>query len=304
MKKSHLLLIFIAGVIQCQNKINSTTIQNINGHSESDTISIIAEDALTKIDIQFDRTTIKARLKSKIEKKEPLIVHLYVPLCDNENQGIVPTTKSLGDGLSLRTNLYWATSGGTKGYFKKQPDWITVYNEFDIDSNVLERIVFKQKYNSTTVYLVADAYRGDRMEETINDYLAAISNNRHQSIRLLDNTELNIAGHSDLIMFNGHNGAMDAIAIKPWLNTTEKRTDIVMNACVSYDYLQEEFLQAGGYPLVRTNTLLYPGAYVLEQIIVDWVLGIDEVQLSLNAGRAYCLKHNCGKGTKVYKTGW
>jgi len=29
---------------------------------------------------------------------------------------------------------------------------------------------------------------------------------------------------------------------------------------------------AGGYPLVRSNSLLYPGAYVLEQIVDDWVL--------------------------------
>ncbi len=108
----------------------------------------------------------------------------------------------------------------------------------------------------------------------------------------------------DLIMFNGHNGVMDNIEVKPWNNHTNKRTDIVMNACVSYGYLQDEFMKAGGYPLVRTKTLLYPGAYVLEQIIDDWVAGIDEVKLCLNAGKTYCIKHNCGKGTLVYKTGW
>ena len=290
--------------LQCQNNVNSSTSEIQNLVIDAEPIVEPIEEPIQLIDTLFDRTAIKARLKSKIDNKEPLIVHLYIPLCDNDHQGIVPTTKSLGDGLSLKTNLYWATSGGTKGYFKNKTDWKTVYNAFDIDTNVLERIVFKHWINNSTVYLVADAYRGDRMEETINDYLASISNNRHQTIFLKDSTALNIAGHSDLIMFNGHNGAMDAITIKPWLNTSTKRTDIVMNACLTYDYLQNEFMHAGGYPLVRTNTLLYPGAYVLEQIIDDWVLGINEVQLCLNAGRAYCLKHNCGRGTKVYKTGW
>jgi len=304
MKKYFAALLLAALIFQCQNNVNSSPQQPENRISESDSISIVSPAAFHKIDRLFDRTTIKARLQAKIEHHEPLIVHLYVPLCDNDHQGIVPTTASLGNGMSLRTNLYWATSGGTKGYFKSKPKWKTVYNHFDIDTNVLERIVFKRQYNNTTVFLVADAYRGDRMEETINNYLAAISNNRQESIHLNDSTTLEIAGQSDLIMFNGHNGAMDAITIQPWINTTEKRTDIVMNACLTYDYLQNQFMQAGGYPLVRTNTLLYPGAYVLDQIITDWVAGTEEKQLCLNAGRAYCVKHNCGKGTKVYKTGW
>ncbi|MFK8046560.1 MAG: hypothetical protein AB8B72_13770 [Crocinitomicaceae bacterium] len=304
MKKFIVAGLLASLIFQCQNNVNSSPTQSQNRISELDTITLINSVALSKIDSLFDRTTIKKRLQNKIEQNKPLIVHLYVPLCDNDHQGIVPTTASLGNGLSLRTNLYWATSGGTKGYFKKRPKWKTVFNDFDIDTNVLERIVFERQYKNTTVFLVADAYRGDRMEETINNYLAAISNNRHESIFLNDSTELEIAGKSDLIMFNGHNGAMDAITIKPWINASAKRTDIVMNACLTYEYLQNEFMQAGGYPLVRTNTLLYPGAYVLDQIITDWVAGTEEKQLCLNAGQAYCLKHNCGKGTKVYKTGW
>lgn len=252
----------------------------------------------------FDRSVIRQRLSKKIENGESLIVHAYIPLCDNEHQGIVPTSASLGDGMSIRTNLYWATSGGTKAYFSKQKDWELCYQSTEVDTNVLERVVFKKSYANTTVYFIADAYRGDRMEETINDYLAAISVNRPDSIKLKDNTTIKCADHSDLIMFNGHNGVMDNINIESWHNYTDKRTDIVMNACVSYGYLQEEFMLAGGYPLVRTNTLLYPGAYVLEQIIDDWVAGVEPNQLCLNAGRRYCQKHDCGAGTKVYKSGW
>ena len=54
-----------------------------------------------------DRTKIKERLQRKIKNKEPLLIHTFVPLCDNDNQGIVPVNKSLGDGFNLRTNLYW-----------------------------------------------------------------------------------------------------------------------------------------------------------------------------------------------------
>ncbi len=206
--------------------------------------------------------------------------------------------------MNLRSNLYWATSGGTKAYFKKQPSWKLVYSALDIDTNVLERVVFERNYEEATVFLVADAYRGDRMEETINDYLSAISQNRSDTIQLENDLSIAAGEGADLIIFNGHNGVMDYIEIKPWINLTEKRTDIVMNACVSYGYLQEEFMLAGGYPLVRTNTLLYPGAYVLEEIIDNWVAGIDEKDLCLKAGKKYCEKHDCGQGTKVYLPGW
>lgn len=265
---------------------------------------LLDENEPEPIDTFFDRSTIIERLQTKKADKLPFVVHVYVPLCDNEHQGIIPTTPSLGNGMSLKSNLYWATSGGTKAYFKKQPDWKLIYEELDLDTNVLERVVFEKNYSDSRVYLVADAYRGDRMEETVNDYLAAISGNRPQTILFEDQSTLDVAQAADLIMFNGHNGVMDYIDVKPWINLSDKRTDIVMNACVSYGYLQEEFMLAGGYPLVRSNSLLYPGAYVLEQIVDDWVAGIDEKQLCLNAGATYCKKHDCGRGTKVYSSGW
>lgn len=55
----------------------------------------------------FDRSDIKQRLSQKIKSEQTLIVHVFVPLCDNDNQGIVPVSKALGDGDNLITNLYW-----------------------------------------------------------------------------------------------------------------------------------------------------------------------------------------------------
>ena len=305
----YIILFFgIVGLLMsCSNETNNTGWEfddPTNSCFQIMADSLIETSDPEPIDTFFDWSAIIERLQIKKDKNEALVVHVYVPLCDNEHQGIIPTTPSLGNGMSLKSNLYWATSGGTKAFFKKQEDWKLIYDERDIDSNVLERVVFEKDYEGTTVYLVADAYRGDRMEETVNDYLAAISGNRTQNIRFNDQSVLSVADAADLIMFNGHNGVMDNINIKPWVNLSEKRTDIVMNACVSYGYLQEDFMLAGGYPLVRSNSLLYPGAYVLEQIVDDWMAGIDEKQICLNAGATYCKKHDCGYGTKVYSSGW
>lgn len=303
-------LTFIAGVYfitSCSSgKSEESTDTGWNYNSVQNCIPVIEdlEETIAPIDTFFDRSIIREQLAAKIANNEPLIVHTYVPLCDNEHQGIIPTTPSLGDGMNLKSNLYWATSGGTKAYFKKQPEWKTVYNAFDIDTNVLERIVFEKRYSNVKVYFVADAYRGDRMEETVNDYLSAIASCHFQDIVLTNGDTITAAGNSDLVMFNGHNGVMDQIDIKIWRNADGKLKDVVMNSCVSYGYLQYDFMNAGGYPLVRSKSLLYPGAYVLEQIVDDWVAGVDEKQICLNAGAVYCQKHDCGRGTKVYATGW
>jgi hypothetical protein len=271
---------------------------------EKDTVSTKVEKEVKKYFPIQSRDTILKQIGFKKANGKPLVVHIFIPLCDNENQGIVPTTASLGNGLSLRTNLYWATRSGTKRFFQNHSEWKMIYDKKDIDTNVLERVVFERFYSDTKVYIVADAYRGDRMEETVNDFLASLSNNRKDSIQIGSSVAVFAAGDADLIMFNGHNGMMDNIFVKEWKNKTSKQTDAVVNACVSADYFTKEFIDAHAFPLVRTQTLLHPGAYVLTQIIDDWVAGVDEKQLCLNAGNAYCIKHSCGAGTKVYKAGW
>jgi len=53
-----------------------------------------------------NRAQILNYLKSKINQGEPLVAHVLVPLCDNEHQGIVPTSASLGIGMDPDHNLY------------------------------------------------------------------------------------------------------------------------------------------------------------------------------------------------------
>lgn len=302
--KSYALLSFGLSIIclvlfsHCKNEDKKTSLP---------VITELAEKIIPKVKANttpFDRTEIRNRLEAKISAQQPLIVHVYIPLCDNIHQGIVPTTKSLGDGFSTRTNLYWATSGGTKKFFQKHADWKQVYIAKNINGDILERVAFERTYKNTKVYLIADAYQGDKMEETVNDFLAAASSQKQEKLGISPSLTLDIAGASDLVMFNGHNGMMDNIDVKNWVNDGSKHTDVVINACVTYDYFEEELLKAKAYPLVRTRSLLYPGACVLAQVIDDWVADIPEAQLTANAGRTYCEKHDCGRGSKVFKSGW
>lgn len=272
---------------------------------EETQVSFVAHQiAQTHKSDTFGREIIVKKLQEKIEKKIPLVVHIHIPLCDNEHQGIVPTSTSLGDGMSTRTNLYWATSSGTKKYFQKHKEWQQIYNQNDIDTNILERIVFERAYEDIKVYLVADAYRGDRMEETINDYLGALSCQRKETLMIKETKEqIPLSGGADLLIFNGHNGMMDNVSIRDWVNNSDERKDAVINACATFGYFEYELRNAKAYPLLRTTNLLHPGAYVLTAVIDDWVRLKSMATIAKNANKAYCKTQGC-KSTRLYKWGW
>lgn len=256
--------------------------------------------------IEFDRSEIKSKLQTKIDNNEPLNVHVLVPLCDNENQGIVPTTKSLGDGFSLRTNLYWATSHGMKRYFKELKDWKLLQSSvFDLDTVVLERVTFKKIFsNGANVILTMDAYRGDKIEDCLKDFFSSLAGELKDTLILEKDTVL-LHSNADLMVYNGHNGLMDV-----WVDTTVNvdgdERDAVVIACSSmYDFnARLNYLKA--YPLVMTTNLLYPGAFVVEEVVNNWALQKSNELIRQSAGDAYHKVKRCGiNGARnLFSTGW
>src|SRR5215212_8846369 len=56
--------------------------------------------------------------------KKSRTIHVFVALCDNKYQGIVPVGKSIGNGQDPESNLYWGCDLGLRTYFKKKnSDW-------------------------------------------------------------------------------------------------------------------------------------------------------------------------------------
>lgn len=267
--------------------------------------AVFTKEKIKKTVFPKDRVEILKRLQQKIKDKKPLVIHAFVPLCDNENQGIVPVSKSLGDGLNLRTNLYWGALYGVKTHFKKQKDWEFLFSKKDLNGNVLERVIFFKKYkNGAEVYFVADAYRGDKMRVCLADYFAALSNENQKEFDFLDK-RIGVEGNADLIVFNGHNGLMDtSIEFPNNVHTSAK--DAIAIACVSFDYFKEYYQQVNAYPLLNTKNLLAPEAYVLENVFDAWANLKDEKAIHHAAGSAYNQYQKCGlKGAKrLFQSGW
>src|SRR4051812_35808173 len=86
----------------------------------------------------------------------PRVVHVYVALADNENQGIVPVPPKLGNGEDPGNNLYWGAAYGVRTYFKRHPDWAQVAVLADFSTAIVERVVFKHR--TMNAFVVADAY--------------------------------------------------------------------------------------------------------------------------------------------------
>ncbi len=255
---------------------------------------------------EFSREDILTRLQSKLDNKEDLWVHVLVPLCDNEHQGIVPVSQSLGDGSNPKSNLYWGALYGVKTHLKKHKDWTLVESiqQPNMDDVILERVVFRKETDGQSIYIVADAYRGDQMKDCLSDYLNALAGKSKASLHVHD-TDIGILGNADLIVFNGHNGLMDVeMDIIP--NQDDSYRDAMAIACASHGYFTGHLEYTGGYPLLMTTNLLAPEAYVLENVISTWAEGKDGKSIADAAGKAYHEYQNCGyKGARrLFTTGW
>lgn len=250
----------------------------------------------------FSRDSIFNRLQAKKDNKELRIIHVLVPLCDNDNQGIVPVNKSLGDGLNLRTNLYWGAGYGIKTHFTRSSTWVTKSSTLNPQKAILERVVFKHK--TENIILIADAYRGDSMRACVTNYFKEIAGLVEDSIKV-DSTWIPFGKQTDLVAFNGHNGLMD-LNIDPIRSVDGKVKDAVAIACASHTFFAPKLNRSGGYPLLLTTNLLAPEAYVLHNVLDKWVENKTADEIRLAAGQGYHDVQKCGLrgATNLFITGW
>ena len=67
-------------------------------------------------------------------------IHVFVALCDNENQGIVCVPETIGNGLDASRNLYWGAGYGVRNFFdKRTSDWKLLKVIETKDSVILEK---------------------------------------------------------------------------------------------------------------------------------------------------------------------
>jgi hypothetical protein len=231
------------------------------------------------------------------------VIHVLVALCDNENQGIVPVPAFLGNGEDPAKNLYWGAAFGVKTFFSKSPNWTKLAEIKNPKENLLERIVFKHK--TQNVYLVADAYRGSKMRETIDDFFAAVSGIKRENVEI-QNLTLQIYATANLVAFVGHNGLMDFKLEKQPAKTDDEKRDAIILACASRQFFAEPLRKTGAKPLLWTSNLMAPEAYILHDALEGWTKGETDAQISLRAAQAYSKyqKISLKSSQNLLVTGW
>ncbi|WP_420570745.1 hypothetical protein [Kordia sp.] len=218
-------------------------------------------------------------------------IHVFVALCDNVNQGIVPVPKSLGNGQNPRTNLYWGALYGMKTHFKRSKDWQFVKTIPSKNPKILERILFKHKTSHT--YLLADAYDGKYVKQTTIDFLKASSGANSEEI-VVNDTKLTFGGNAGLIAYIGHDGLME-FNLNTKLNPkNNKKRDAIILACISKDFFKPYLQQTGANPLVWSTGLMSPEAYTLKWAIDGWILNESDAAIRERAAKAYHKYQKCG----------
>jgi hypothetical protein len=236
-------------------------------------------------------------------KNSAKVVHVLVALCDNENQGIVPVPAFLGNGEDTVKNLYWGAMFGVKTYFSKSKNWTKLDTIAKPKENVLERVIFKHK--TQNVYLIADAYNGSKMRETIDDFFSATTGEKLENVKI-GNETLQILGSANLIAFVGHDGLMDFKFERELVKKDEDKRDVIILACASRNYFGEHLKKTNANPLLWTSNLMAPEAYILHDALDGWVIGENNVQIQNRAATAYAKfqKISVKSAQKLLVTGW
>lgn len=229
-------------------------------------------------------------------------IHIFVALCDNKYQGIVPVPAKIGNGQDPNNNLYWGCAFGIRSYFKKSREWKFVRAQ-KIDSVKLERLVFK--HISKNYYLVADAYNGRYIKKCTKDFLNSSCGNMKDTIQIGDKT-IGIGGHSRLLAYIGHDGLMDFRLSETYQNTDKKKRDVIILACYSKKFFSPHLKNANVDPLVWTTGLMAPEAYIIHDAISGYLNDETNVQIRERAALAYSKYQKCSlkAARNLLVSGW
>jgi hypothetical protein len=181
-----------------------------------------------------DRSLATQNADTKASRNAVPVIHVFVALCDNVNQGIVPVAPSLGNGDDPARNLYWGAAFGIKTFFTKSKNWQAVDAETQsnkAESVVLERSIFKRR--DRDVFLVAEAYRGSYIQRATRDFLEAAAGTAGEAVNV------SVEGKSLTLNLAGSLSA----AIEGWLRK-ETDEEIRLRAAKAYDQYQNCGLQS------------------------------------------------------------
>ena len=239
------------------------------------------------------KTSDTATYQNAIAAKKKLqfqTIHVFVALCDNKYQGIVPVPAKIGNGQDAPNNLYWGAAYGVKTFFNKSSEWELIESRKNPAANILERLLFKHKIKN--IYLLADAYDGQYIKQATIDFLLACSGKGLTTVNANDK-EIPFAGLSDIVAYVGHDGLMDFSLSNDFKKQDEENRKAIMLACKSKQYFSPHIKNTGAEPLLWSTGLMAPEAYILHDAINAWIKSGSDTETRAAAAAAYSKYQKC-----------
>jgi hypothetical protein len=230
------------------------------------------------------------------------VIHVFVALCDNKYQGIVPVPPKIGNGQDPETNLYWGCDNGVRTYFKKSKDWQLLKKQKGKEM-IMERLIFKHR--TQNIILVADAWDGRAIEKTTEKFLFSCAGRLKDTIHYKKQV-IGIDGNAQLLAYIGHDGLMDFNLHNEFKNADGKTRDCIILACISKKYFGSFITQAKANPLVWTTGLMCPEAYTLHDALAGYIKNEPREKIRARAVSAYVKYQKCSvnAATNLLVSGW
>lgn len=200
-------------------------------------------------------------------------VRVFVALADNASQSIAPVPAKIGNGDDAASNLYWGASEGFRSIFGRSKFWRLEKTEASPTPEILERRTYR--HTSKDCVLTAEAWRGKNIHQCLEAFF----------VNLQDRG-------SDLTAFIGHNGLMDSPVAVSVLAKEAPETDAIILCCVSGSYFQRHLEALRVRPVLTTEQLMYPGAFLLRDALEVWLRNGSRAEIRLAAARAYAANQN------------
>lgn len=230
------------------------------------------------------------------------VVHIFVALCDNRYQGIVPVPEKIGNGQDPDHNLYWGCGMGIRSYFGKSKEWVLVSKQ-KTNAARMERLVFR--HQRLRYYLVADAWNGRYIEACTKDFLRSCSGQLKDTLHT-GGRVIGMNGNAALLAYIGHDGLMDFRLSESFGNTDGRQRPCMILACKSKQFFSPVLRQTGALPLVWTTGLMCPEAYTVHDAITAFIAGGSAEAIRSAAAMAYSRYQKCSirAARNLLVTGW
>jgi len=245
------------------------------------------------------------RLAAELAAGKPLVITVYVALCDNDSQGIVPVkNRAICRGDDPADNMYWASRGGLAG-FMRRAGWKRVAFAETPGGPILVRSAWRKvlladgKLSERGVkgpvptYVVGLAYRGREIRTAMIDYFHAVHRDAPLNIALETGETIAAGGASHAVGYVGHDYFYDTAEPEALLAEATGDSALAKGAfalsCTGNRLIRPGLLRPNVHILLLNRTLAFPGAWSVGGIAKGVASGRDGAGIRREAAAAFSL---------------